>query len=265
MRLVSWRLAPVTILFALGACSSPRLDLIPRIEQAKFGGSIAASTSGGALTSNDVQDALGLGETSSEFGARADLSFGAGKWTFAYSPASFSGNGTLTADITQGGTTISANTPVATDLKMDLGSAIWTYDFFPGDTVELGIGLGAHVLDFHSTVTSTDTKASGTVTLDQPIPVPVLAARAGVVFGPFDVSALVSGLKVNTSSADATFLDADLMGRWRFMGGVGGRLSGAAVLGWRKTDIKLDYTDGADHTDADLNISGIYYGLSIGF
>ncbi|MBK7644719.1 MAG: hypothetical protein IPJ19_17035 [Planctomycetes bacterium] len=245
----------------LAACSAPHLDVIPRIQRAKFDGSVAANISSVTLASNDVDKDLGLGDPSSEFGARADLSFGAGKWTFAYAPASFSGDGTLTADITQGGVTITAGTDVKTDLKMDVATAIWTHDFFPGENVELGLGLGAHLLDFHSTITSTTDSA----TLDQTIPVPVIAGRAGLVFGPFDVSALLSGLKVKYGGDEATFVDADLMARYRFFGGVGGRLSGAAVLGWRKTDVKLDYTDGGDHTDADVNVSGIYYGLSIGF
>lgn len=245
----------------LGACSAPRLDVIPRIQQAKLDGNVGAVTTGVSVTSNDVANDLGLGDTQSEFGGRADLAFGAGKWTFAYSPSSFSGSGTLSADITQGGVTIPTGTAVDSDVKMDIGTAVWTYDFFPGDNIELGLGLGVHAIDFKGTVTD----GTDTVELDQTIPVPVLAARAGVSFGPFDVSALVSGLKAKRGDDEATFVDADLMGRFRFLGGVGGRLSAAAVVGWRKTDVKLDYTDGGDHVNADLNVSGIYYGLSIGF
>src|SRR5260221_10808859 len=95
----------IAFLALLGACSAPRLDVIPRIEQAKLDGSVGANSSGSPVASNDVSSDLGLGETESEFGARADLSFGAGKWTFAYAPASFSGQGTLSNDITQGGAT----------------------------------------------------------------------------------------------------------------------------------------------------------------
>ena len=257
--------ALLALLATFAACSTPRLDVMPRIERTKFGGSIAGSSGGATPTKNDLDGDLGLGTTQSEFGARADLAFGAGKWTFAWSPASVSGSGTLNGDITQGGVTIPAGTAVTTDLKMDMGTAIWTHDFFPGDTVELGLGLGAHLIDFHSTITSTDPLTPGTATFDQPIPVPVLAARAGLAFGPFDASALFSGLKVNAGGVDATFVDADLMARYRFFGGVGGRLAGAAVLGWRKTDIKADYTSGSDSANLDLNVSGIYYGFSIGF
>ena len=251
----------LALLALLGACSAPRLEVMPRVQQAKLGGTIGASTTGMSIPDNDVSSDLGLGQSSSEFGGRADLSFAAGTWTFAYAPASFSGSGTLNADITNGGVTIPAGTAVDSSVKMDIGSVLWTHDFIPGDNFELGLGVGAHLLDFKGTITD----GTNTLKFDQSAPVPVLAARAGAAFGPFDVSALLSGMQFKTGSDEATFFDADVMGRWRFLGGVDGRLAASLMLGWRKTDVKLDYTDGADHVNADLNVSGIYYGLSIGF
>jgi len=251
----------VCVIAGLGACSAPQLDVIPRVQQASLSGTIGEDTSGTPVADIDVADDLGLGDTSTEFGARADLSFGAGKWTFAYSPASFSGDGTLTGDITHGGVTIPAGTPVSSDVQMDVGSAIWTYDFVPSETVELGLGLGVHAIDFKGTVTD----GIDTVKLDQTVPVPVLAARAGVAFGQFDISALLSGLQVKDGSDEATFYDSDVMGRWHFLGGNSGHLSIALVLGWHRTDVKLDYTDSTDRVNADLSVTGIYYGLSIGF
>ena len=249
------------LLACLAACSTPRVDVMPRLTMAKLDGTIAANTSGGALTSNDLSKDLGLGETEDEFGARADMVVGGSTFTFAWSPASFSGSGTLSSDITNGGTTITAGTAVTTDADLNVGSAIWTHDFVPGENLELGLGLGVQVLDYHSTMRS----AGGTIDMDQTAPIPVLAARAGAAFGPFDVSALVSGLTGTFDGNDATFLDADLMGRWRFFGGVAGELSGSLVLGWKYTDTKLDYTDSGDRTKVDANVSGLYYGLSIGF
>lgn len=252
----------LALLTGLGSCSTPRLDVMPRVEQAKFGGHISASSSGVTAQSNDVANDLGLNSTESEFGGRVDLTFGgAGKWTFAWSPAEFSGNGTLTEDITYNGTTITAGTPVASDVTMNVGTLLWTHDFIPGDNLELGLGLGAHVLDFHTSIKS----ATEEVKIDETVPVPVLAARAGAVFGPIDVSALVSGLKFNSGGDDATFFDTDVMARWHFLGGADQHLSAGVVVGWKKTDTKFDVTDNGSHTNADLNVSGIYYGISIGF
>jgi len=259
MRTRSLRCLP--LLLALGACSTPRLDVIARMQQAKLSGTVGETTSGTPVSKIDVDDDLGMGDTSNEFGGRADLSFGAGKWTFAYSPASFSGNGTLPADITEGGVTIPAGTAVASDVKMNVGTAIWTYDFVPSETAEFGLGLGVHALDFDGKVTD----GSSTVRQNYTIGVPVLAARGGVMFGPFDLSALVSGLQVKNGSDEATFFDADVMGRWRFFGGVGGHVAFSLVVGWHRTDMELDYTDSNDHVNADLSVAGLYYGLCVGF
>jgi hypothetical protein len=256
------RLAFLLALFSgLGACSAPRVDVMPRLMQAKLDGTLAASNGGGSLTSNDLADDLGMDETADELGARVDMVLGGSTFTFSYAPASFSGSGTLTGDITHGGTTITAGTNVTTDSDLNVSSAIWTHDFVPGENLELGLGLGVQVLDFSAKLVS----ATDTVTFDQTIPLPVLAGRAGAAFGPFDVSALVTGMGGTYSGNDGSFVDLDLMGRWRFFGGVAGELSGSLVLGWKKTDVKLDYEDGSDRTKGDVNISGIYYGLSIGF
>lgn len=250
---------------ALGACSAPRVDLIPRIGNMQFGGTVAADTTGVSLTSNNVRDDLGLDKKSNELGGRADLAFGGSVVTLAYSPASFDGNGTLHGQLTRDGVTLPVGTNVASKIKLDVGSLVWTQDLIPSDTVDLGVGLGAHVIDFHSTLTSTDVGTPGSIDLKETLPVPVLAARAALKFGAFDVSALGSGMQAKYNGDDATFFDIDLMARWRFLGGSSGHLSGAAVVGWRKTDVKLDYTDGSDHTEANVNVSGLYYGLSLGF
>jgi len=251
----------ICVLFLLAACSTPRLDVIARVEQAKLSGTVGETTSGSPVEDIDVDDDLGMGDTSNEFGGRADLSFGPGKWTFAYSPASFSGNGTLSADITEGGVTIPAGTAVASDLTLNVGTALWTYDFVPSEMGEFGLGLGVHALDFDGVVTD----GASTVRQDYTIGVPVLAARGGVAFGSFDISALVSGLQVKDGTDEATFFDADVMGRWRFFGGVDGRVAFSLVVGWHRTDMELDYTDSSDHVKADLSVAGLYYGLSVGF
>lgn len=250
---------------ALAACSAPRVDLMPHVGRMEFGGTVAADTSGLTLTSNNVRDDLGLTENSNELGGRADLSFGGSVVTLSYSPASFSGNGTLSGQLTRDGVTLPVGTNVASKIQLDVGSLIWTHDLIPGDTVELGLGLGAHVIDFQSTLTSTDVGTPGTIDLDETLPVPVVAVRAGLEFGAFDVSALGSGIKANYNGDDATFYDVDLMGRWRFIGGSDGHLSGAVFVGWRKTAVELDYTDGSDHTQADIHVAGFYYGLGLGF
>jgi len=267
MRTIPYTRRPFLLaaLACLGACSAPQLDVMPRIAQTKLDGTIGAATSGSALAENDIDSALGLGETSSEFGGRADLDFGGETFTLAYSPATFSGNGTLTQDITYNGTTIPATTNVASKFDLDMTSFLWTHDFVPGDTVEAGIGLGAHAIDFKGKVTSTDVGTPGSVDLSETVPIPVLVGRAGVSFGRADVSVLASGLSGTYSGDKATLFDLDVLGRWRILGSSSGHLSGSLLVGYHRTKVDVDYESGGDRVKADLTLSGIYYGLSIGF
>ncbi len=104
---------PAALPAVLGACSAPRVDLIPRIGNMQFGGTVAADTTGVSLTSNDVRDDLGLDQKSNELGGRADSAFGGSVVTLAYSPASFDGNGTLHGQLTRDGVTLPVGTNVA--------------------------------------------------------------------------------------------------------------------------------------------------------
>jgi hypothetical protein len=252
-------------LACLGACSAPQLDVMPRVSQSKLDGTVSVQGGGMSIADNDLDKDLGLGETSTEFGGRADLDFGGETVTLAYSPGSFSGNGTLKSDIDYNGTTIPAATNVASSVDLNLGSLLWTHDFVPSDTVEAGIGLGVQYVDFKSRVTSTDAGTPGTVDLSESVPLPVLVVRGGVAFGPVDFSALASGVEANYNGNDAKLFDLDVLARWRILGNSSGHLSGALIVGFHHTKVDADYTNNSDRVKADMTVSGMYYGLSIGF
>lgn len=247
-------------LFGTAACSTPSFDITPRISNMKFEGTIAAGATGVPLQENDVDSNFGLGETSRMLGGRIDADFGSPTLTFGYTPMEFEGDGVVQANISHDGQVITAGQPVHSEVDLQVYSLLATFDLVPSDTVELGIGLGVHSAHFESTIRG----VTDTVSLDETAPIPVLAARAGVVLGPVDLSALASGLKIRVDGDDASYLDLDLMARLRFFGDKG-KLSGALVAGWRKIDLDLDFEDGTDSIEADLGFEGFFYGLSLGF
>ncbi len=249
----------VLILAALPGCTTPRMLLIPRVQSAKLSGSLAASASGVSLVRNDLPSDLGLAERETEAGARLDLAFGRGRWTLAYAPASFSGHGTLSADVSADNVTLPATTVVDSKAEMNIGTALWTYDLLPSEVFELGLGLGLHTLEYRMEITD----GSSTVAIDKTVPIPVLALRLGASFGQFGFSALASGLKATGGTGAVEFVDLDLLGCYRIP--TGERLSLAAVLGWKQTRIDLDYTEGGDRRATEFQISGPYLGLSLGF
>lgn len=260
-RISSRKVAAVAALLgSLAGCSLPRAMVTPRLGTFDVKGDIAVSSSG-ASASNSV-DSVGLVEDDSVFGGRVDLAWGGIELSASAQTSTHDGDGVLEADVSQGGTTISAGTSVASALDLGLYNALLTFDLVPGDTFELGIGPGISVIDIQASFT--DTTTSDQVSTDEVVPVPLLVLRAGAQLGPVHVSALVGGMKVSIDGNDATYLDVDLMGRLRLLGD-GDHMTGWLTVGWREVDIDVQYDDGGDSVDADLTFSGPYFGVTIGF
>ena len=99
---------------------------------------------------------------------------------------------------------------------------------------------------------------------DELAPVPVVAVRVGGDIGPVSLSALASGLSVSIGDLDATYLDLDLMAKWRLLGEKNG-FAGSLAAGWRHTRLDAELDDDADQVDLDLTFSGPWFGATIGF
>lgn len=246
-------------LAGLSACSLPRLDAMARYGQYGLDGDIAISSSG-ASASNDI-DTLGLDDTEGAAGAVVDFKWGMPHLSISTQSTSYSGDGTLDADISFDGNTIDAGTDVASDLDLDLTTGVLTFDVLPGP-VELGLGFGVTLVGFDMKFVEDGT--GETVDTDERAPIPVLAARAGMQFGSLEVGGLLSGMSVNSGDVDASLFDLDLFGRWNFIGGED-HLGGSLVLGWREVNFDVDYEDGDDDVNLDLGYSGPYIGLLVRF
>ena len=150
------------------------------------------------------------------------------------------------------------------DSSVDLGvtSGLLTWDLAPTDSVEFGLGFGIVALDleleFRENITPT------TVSSDETVPVPVLAARVGISAGAWEVAGVLSGLDVDADGDQVTFFDLDAYGKYHIAGG-GDRLGAAFIFGYRATELDVEYDDGSDRVDANLEVSGPYIGLRLSF
>lgn len=258
----AYRLAPGCALAALFAssCAMPQLDVTPRVAMFDIEGDVGIATNN-VTAKNDVERA-GLEKDDSAFGGRIDLDWSSAHVTFTTQQSTHDGDGVLEADVSQGGTTITAGTAVASDLDLGLHTLCITFDLLPTEMFELGLGLGVTAIDIDAAFTS---QVNGDrVDADEVVPVPVLAARGAVVVGPFDASLLAQGMKVDVSGDEATYLDLDLMGRFRLFG-ERGRFLGALTAGWRQVGLDVEYDDSGDSVEADLDFSGPYLGFTLGF
>jgi hypothetical protein len=175
--------------------------------------------------------------------------------------SSWEGDGTLEADF--GGLT--AATDVTTELDLALHRAVLTFDVAPTDLIEVGLGFGVSVIDLEATVTEREALIPGDVreSVDEVLPVPLLAARVGGRLWRFDCEALVAGMQVDLDGDEATYVEVDLNGRLSLFGSHGG-INGSLVVGWRAIEVEADYEDGGEEVEADLSFRGPYLGLQIG-
>lgn len=245
---------------ALSACSAPSLYVTPRISQLDIQGDVGIQQ-GSSLSGQASIDSLGIEEDTSVPGGRVDLLAG-GHWTVSAQKSSHDGDGIADATLSSGTVTINVGDPVHSEFDFGLYSGAVTFDLVPGDTVEVGIGLGLAALDIDARFT--DQLTSQEVSTNEIVPVPSLAGRVGVSMGPVEVSGLVNWIKLNYRDTDASYLDVDAMARLRILGS-GDHFSGYVAAGYRFLNVQADYESDGNSIDVDVDFSGPWIGLSLSF
>lgn len=239
-------------------CSAPGAMFTPRLGQLDPSGDIGIQQGSSVSATSDVE-ALGLEKDSSVIGGRVDVEFGA-HLTVSASQSSHDGDGTAQATISSGGVTITAGTPVSSELDLGVYDAMLTWDLVPTDAFELGLGVGVAAFDVDATFT--DQTSGESVSTDQVLPLPLVVGRVGFSIWRIDVSGLVGWMEFDYDGDDVSMLDADVMAALRLLGDDGG-LAGHLAIGYRFISAEVDYEDGSDAVQADLDFEGPYIGLAL--
>jgi hypothetical protein len=245
-------------LSTLTSCFAPKVGLEARYGQVNVGGSAAVQT--GAITAENSVEALGI-EDGTAPSLRADFKWGSPHLSVILQRSNHDGTGMLQADLSQGGITIPAGTTVDTRMDLGLYTGYLTFDFIPGDA-ELGLGLGVVGVDLD--FSTEDTLTSSTVATSQQLPIPVVAARGGFSVWRVDLQALGGIMQYATGDDSVSVVDLDATGRFRVLGD-GDRAVGWLTLGYRYTDLDLEYTENGEEVRADLDFTGPYVGLRVTF
>ncbi|MDP6520441.1 MAG: hypothetical protein QF599_05300 [Planctomycetota bacterium] len=250
-----------TLLLALSSCGLPSLALHPRLGAMDVEGHLAANTDVAPVAT--TTDDLGLGEGEDEMMPRADFEWIGMHLSASQFTAAYSGSGQVTAEIDLGGDVIDMGEDVNTDLDLDVTSIHHTWDLIPGETVEAGIGLGVALIDFQTRMEAMTLAPGNKVETSESIPVPLLAARLGLKFGPVSISGVAGFLQISDGENEAAVTDLDIMAGYEVFSGTGASLG--VNVGYRQFDFEANYDDGASTVDLDLGLSGIYYGISLAF
>ena len=243
------------LLVLLAGCSAPHVGARAGVGFTELDGDVGIQ-SGDVASTNSTED-LGLDDDEPFPFAGADFRWGSPHLTVGYGRAGFSGTGTASAEISQGGTTIPVGALVDSELDVGVGSALVTFDLVPTEAFEAGIGLGLASLDLDGEVREIATGES--VAGSQVFVMPVLAARAGARFGPFQVEALASGTRLDFEGDTLDYYDLDLNARYDLFRGA---WLGA---GWREVGADVEFDDDGADVEVDLRLRGPYLALTLAF
>lgn len=248
------RLLPFLPLLALGACALPTAKVQPRfgLYSISGDGSYSDGMSGGGTF--DFEDEANLDDEETP-ALRAEVKFGAAHLIATADLPQFSGTGTVNVDI--GG--ITAGSTVDTELDFGFFNGLVVFDLVPGDTVEVGIGVGLSYITLDQMYRE---QMFGTTEQDEEeFFLPVVAGLAAVHIGPVEVSGLVSGLAIEYEDDSLFYLTGDLNARLKIFGGTH-RIRGSLIGGVWISQIDVDYTDDdGTAVDTDILITAPYAGI----
>ncbi|MFT5291607.1 MAG: hypothetical protein ACI8PQ_003229 [Planctomycetota bacterium] len=259
MRFSNLVLALSTLALASSCNILPSARVTPRIGTLELDGDISAGTPGLSATA-DMED-LGFIDDGNVFSPRVDLAWGPVDLIASGFNAKYEGDGTADVALTIGGDTISIGEAVHSELDLSMVTLLAVWDFVPTDVVDFGLGLGAQVIDFDTSITSLG-MVPVTIETAESAPFPVLAARGAFQLFDLEISAVASGVSLDISGVDATFVDLDIMASYTFEEFLG--FYGALVAGYRQIDMDVEYSDSGSDVALDFSLSGPYFGLTLG-
>lgn len=258
------RISPLLFLIALclpTACGLPQAGVSMRYLNLDVEGDLLV-TQGAATSSSDL-DTMGFEKDSGVLSPRVDFEWGGFHMSASQSNSDHSGQGTVEATLEYEGVTLSSGENVQSDFELGLTNLLMTWDLIPSDTFELGLGVGAMLMDLDANIMSLDNPGNN-VELDEQLPIPMLVGRAGLEIAGFDLEGVLGGISVNVDGDEATVLDLDVSLQYELID-IGGAVYGELMIGYRSYDIDVQYDDDSNAVDFDSSFSGPYFGITLSF
>lgn len=244
-------------LLATSCSLVPSLSVTPRYGWLEPNGDVSVS-SASANAASDVET-LGL-EEEGTFSPRLDFGWGPLDLMASGFQTEFEGRGFAEAQLDLGGVIINQGEAVDSSLDLLVGGVSATFDLIPTQLFDLGLGLGVTYVDFDARIRSVNTGLS--VGSAEEFVIPVLAARLGTQLGPVKLNLHGSGLSGSYEDIDATLADFDLFAEYSFEDLLS--FYAAVVVGYRYLMLDVEYVEQQSDIDAELDFSGVYFGLTVG-
>lgn len=249
------RFDSIVLTFLAAGCAAPSTSVTPILGALSLDGSIATGSSGGGNSTSF--DALGLGTYEAAPGVKAQFGLLGGLLSVSAMQSEYEGSGTTNGALQIGGQSIDADTDVNSELELLLARALFTWNLMPLGPVEFGVGFGASLIDLDLSLTE---QATGDkLETEGALPVPLAAVRASWTWGPVRMRAELSGIAYTVDGDEMQLFDGDLESSVTLYE------SSLLVVGYRWIDIEAEYEDDGDPVEADLELSGFYFGVRFSF
>lgn len=249
-------LAALPAALALGSCGSPKASITPFLASVGLDGDIAIGDNNNGTVSSSF-DQLGIEDEEAVFGGLVRLGFGGTELSVSGYGVDFEGTGTAEGTFEYDGNIIVAGTDVNTKIDLQTARALFTWDIIPGSGLDIGIGIGATLIDLKLDIE--EVGGMNSIETDELIPVPLIGARVAWTWGPVDLRADAGGLVIEYDEAEAAVYDVGIQAAVDFLG------IGDLVAGYKFMKIDAKYEDSDALVDADLDLNGYYVGLTFGF
>lgn len=253
------RSVPFLVFLTLTGCGVTGVDarIYGGYIETQLTGNLALEPSAGGVSLDtlnvDVEESLGLTESSGSPYGRLDLELGPARVTLSAFQYSESGSGTLNADFGD----IVVGTTVNSSLDLLNIKGALTFDLLDFGVFRLSPGIGLDFFDVDMTVRAPS--VGQTEEISSLAPVPMLFAQGEVEVGPF--AAIVDGgwISVDLDEGDGEYWDVE--GLLRLTPGAGVEIFG----GYRWISIDVQGNDEGQEFAADLELQGWFVGGGLRF
>jgi hypothetical protein len=243
-------------LLILSGCSTPRISPMLRVTELDIDGDVDFK-GGGIINSSTSASKLGLDEET-VLQPRVDLDWERSHLLVEGFQVEYDGSGVLNNSFTIGGNTIPFNTPVSSDWEFGFFRTAFTYDFFPIEFFQLGLGGGLGMLTYDMEMRSQTSGAR--VFTDDDLFFAFLTARAYKEFGQFDALVLLSGLSADIDDDDMAYFDTEASVGYQLFGDE--NLNGRIMAGYRYINVVYEYSDKGRDVELDADFDGPFLGFS---
>jgi hypothetical protein len=245
-------------LLLVGGCSVPRVWTQQRIGPLDVDGDVAVSAGGGGAASS--VKGLGFERDDAVWSPRVDFEWGGTHLQASYFESNHSGDGMAESDLQLGADMIMAGDPVTSDFDVKLLSGALTFDFVPGDFLDIALGIGGGVIEWDAMIT--ETAGANTIRSSESFPIGFIAGRVASRISAVQLYLDAGALEISVDGDEVKYLDLDGGVAWELWNC--GPAFGEVFAGYRLLQAELDYQEQGSDVDADLEFDGFYVGLSFG-